>query len=173
MGSFNYAYRTLDGVENSGFTNAQTTSIFSDNGNLIVEFAGKQVTFDGKVVSGKYVDVIVNRDYIEARLDESIAGLFINEPIVPYTMGGARMIEDKMRQMFSAFGVMGIIAPVETEDDKKRSDLNDYQYKITLPESIDDIPENERNKRNFPFIKFSARLRGMINTVYDIDGELT
>ncbi|MBM9579692.1 DUF3383 family protein [Leptospira sp. 201903070] len=172
VGSYNYAYLPLDGVENSGYTNSQTSSIFSDNGNLIVDFGGAQVPFPGISTGNVYADVVENRVWLKARLRENITSLFLNSDVVPYTIQGIQMIESRMREVFVQAGVQGIIALVETEADKARSDLGDYQYKINLPETIDEIPTNDRNNRVLPNITFSCRLRGAINEV-DIDGELT
>jgi hypothetical protein len=63
-----------------------------------------------------------------------------------------------------------MIAAVETEEDLTRSDLGDFQYKIIVPD-FDSIPENDRDNRVFPPIKFKVRLQGAINSV-DIEGEL-
>lgn len=82
------------------------------------------------------------------------------------------MIEVKMREIFVQAGVQGIIAPIETDADKTRSDLGDYQYKINLPDIIDEITTDDRNNYVLPNVTFSCRLRGAINEV-DIDGELT
>ncbi|TGL77331.1 DUF3383 family protein [Leptospira yasudae] len=172
VGSYNYAYLPLDGVENSGYTNSQMNSVFADNGNLIVDFGGKQVPYPGISTAKVYADVVENRSWLKARLKENITALFLNSDVVPYTMQGIQMIESKMREVFVQAGVQGIIASVETEADKTRSDLGDYQYKINLPASIDEIPTNDRNNRVLPNITFSCRLRGAINEV-DIDGELT
>ncbi|MDI7190841.1 DUF3383 family protein [Leptospira santarosai] len=172
VGSYNYAYLPLDGVENSGYTNSQTSSIFSDRGNLIVDFGGAQVPFPGISTGNVYADVVENRVWLKARLRENITSLFLNSDVVPYTIQGIQMIEARMREVFVQAGRQGIIARVETDADKARSDLGDYQYKINLPETIDEIPTNDRNNRILPNVTFSCRLRGAINEV-DIDGELT
>ncbi|EMI66160.1 DUF3383 domain-containing protein [Leptospira noguchii] len=172
VGSYNYAYLPLDGVENSGYTNSQVSSVFSENGNLIVDFGGKQVPYPGISTGNVYADVVENRSWLKARLKENISSLFLNSDVVPYTIQGIQMIEAKMREVFVQAGVQGIIAPVETDADKTRSDLGDYQYKINLPDTIDEIPTNDRNNRVLPNVTFSCRLRGAINEV-DIDGELT
>lgn len=172
VGSYNYAYLPLDGVENSGYTDSQTSSIFSDKGNLIVDFGKAQVPFPGVSTGNVFADVVENRVWLKARLRENITSLFLNSDVVPYSIQGLQMVESRMRQVFVQAGVQGMIALVETEADKARSDLGDYQYKINLPETIDEIPTNDRNNRILPNITFSCRLRGAINEV-DIDGELT
>ncbi|EMN92508.1 hypothetical protein BUQ74_02860 [Leptospira weilii serovar Heyan] len=172
VGSYNYAYLPLDGVENSGYTDSQTSSIFSDKGNLIVDFGKAQVPFPGVSTGNVFADVVENRVWLKARLKENITSLFLNSDVVPYTIQGIQMIEARMREVFVQAGRQGIIAPVETDADKARSDLGDYQYKINLPETIDEIPTNDRNNRVLPNVVFSCRLRGAINEV-DIDGELT
>lgn len=172
VGSYNYAYLPLDGVENSGYANSQVSSVFAENGNLIVDFGGKQVPYPGISTGNVYADVVENRSWLKARLKENISSLFLNSDVVPYTIQGIQMIEAKMREVFVQAGIQGIIAPVETDTDKTRSDLGDYQYKINLPDTIDEIPTNDRNNRVLPNVTFSCRLRGAINEV-DIDGELT
>ncbi|WP_061286326.1 DUF3383 family protein [Leptospira interrogans] len=172
VGSYNYAYLPLDGVENSGYTNSQVSSVFAENGNLIVDFGGKQVPYPGISTGNVYADVVENRSWLKARLKENISSLFLNSDVVPYTIQGIQMIEAKMREVFVQAGIQGIIAPVETDTDKTRSDLGDYQYKINLPDTIDEITTNDRNNRVLPNVTFSCRLRGAINEV-DIDGELT
>ncbi|MBE8398040.1 DUF3383 family protein, partial [Leptospira borgpetersenii serovar Hardjo-bovis] len=137
----------LDGVENSGYANSQVRSVFAENGNLIVYFGGNQVPHPGISTGTFYADVVENRSWLKARLKENISSLFLNSDVVPYTIQGMQMIEAKMREVFVQAGIQGIIAPVETDTDKTRSDLGDYHYKINLPDTIDEIPTNDRNNR--------------------------
>lgn len=172
IGSFNYAYLLLNGVINSGFSNSDSSSILSDKGNLIMRYGGKDVTYPGISTAGVYADVVANRDLLEARLQEAIASTFINNDIIPYTTEGFDVMEAAMRQVFDNLAAMKIVAPVLTSDDKTRSDLGKYQYILTFPQSVDVIPDNDRNNRKLPLVTFSARLSGAINTM-DVSGVLT
>jgi hypothetical protein len=170
VGSYNPAYLRLAGVANSGYSNSQTNSIISDKGNVIALFNGFQVFWPGKTTGGAYDDVIDIRDFLEARLNEDVASVFLNNSKLGYTPTGAALIVSAMRDRFTAAGQAGLIATVETEEDLTRSDLGDYQYQIFLPD-FDSIPDNDRDSRIFPAIKFKCRLEGAINSV-DIEGEL-
>lgn len=170
VGSYNPAYLRLAGVTNSGFSNSTTISIIDDKGNVIALFSGFQVFWPGITTGGAYDDVIDIRDWLQARLKEDVSSVFLNNPKIGYTPTSIALITTAMRDRFTSAGNSGMIATVETEEDLTRSDLGDFQYKIIVPD-FDSIPENDRDNRVFPPIKFKVRLQGAINSV-DIEGEL-
>ncbi|NCN11262.1 MAG: DUF3383 domain-containing protein [Leptospira sp.] len=170
VGSYNPAYLRLSGVTNSGYSNSTTNSIINDKGNVIALFSGFQVFWPGITTGGAYDDVIDIRDWLQARLNEDVSSVFLNNPKIGYTTTSLALITTAMRDRFTAAGNSGMIAAVETDEDLTRSDLGDYQYKIIVPD-FDSIPKNDRDNRVFPPIKFKVRLQGAINTV-DIEGEL-
>lgn len=171
-GTFNYAYLRLSGVTNSGFTNSQVSSILQDKGNVIAMFSGFQVFWKGMTTGGSWADIIDLKDWLEARLQEDVSAVFLNNKRIGYTLTDVDKVESTMRTRMDSAAKQGKIAPVESEADLVRSDMGAYQYKIILPESIAEIPDNERNNRVFPSIKFSARLVGAINEM-DIEGVFT
>ncbi len=171
-GTFNYAYLRLSGATNSAFTNSQVSSIIEDKGNLIVNFSGFQVFWKGMTTSGAWADIIDLKDWLETRLLEDVSALFLNNRKIGYTLTDVSKVESTMRTRLDSSAKAGKIAPVESDDDRTRSDMGAYQYKIDLPNSIAEIPANEINNRNFPEIKFSARLVGAINEM-DIQGVFT
>lgn len=171
-GTFNYAYLRLSGATNSGFTNSQTSSILEDKGNVIALFSGFQVFWNGMTTGGAWADIIDLKDWLEARLLEDTSSVFLNNKKVGYTLKDLNKVESAMRRRLDSASEQEKIAPVESDDDRTRSDMGAYQYKIIIPDSISEIPDNDRNNRKFPVIKFSARLVGAINEM-DIDGVVT
>lgn len=170
VGSFNPAYLKLNGATNSGYTTSATNSILNDKGNIIALFSGFEVFWPGKTTGGAYDDVIDIRDWLQAGLKEDVSSVFLNNQKIGWTPSSLSLIVSAMRDRFTSAGQAGIIARVETEEDLTRSDLADFQYKLFVPD-FDSIPDNDRDNRKFPPIKFRARLQGAINTV-DIEGEL-
>lgn len=170
-GKATWAFKRGSGSTNSGFNSTDTNAIVTANGNVYAEIGGLIVTFPGKVTSGEFIDVIISRDYIKARLTEELHRLLIISPKIPYTLDGFAQVESALRSVFKQAGVGGIIATVNSEDDATRSDLGDYQYQITIPESLSDIPANSRASRILP-ISFTFRLAGAVHLV-DISGTIT
>ncbi|WP_078125873.1 DUF3383 family protein [Leptospira alexanderi] len=171
IGSITWDSKQLSGQKNSDVTMAEQAAILQKNGNLIREMGGVNVLWEGKTMSGQYIDVINGRDFLKARLQEAYHFLKINSDKLSMTPAGLKLIEASLREVFRDCGRRGIIAPVEDEDGRSRSDLGDYQYKLSLPGSISDIPTNDRANRKISNIKFSATVSGGINKI-EISGTM-
>lgn len=170
-GSITYAYKQLSGITESGYSKTETTGITASNGNVVADYKGVHVTYEGKTMSGQYIDILDARDYVKARLEEAIASMNINNAKIPFTQAGFRMYEKYMSEVLNEAGKIGIIAPVETEDDQTRSSQGKWQWKLTFPDTVSDVPTNDRANRKLS-ITGSLRVQGAIHTV-DIDLEFT
>ncbi|UMQ59864.1 DUF3383 family protein [Leptospira interrogans] len=171
IGSIQWDSKQLNGQRNSDVTMSEQSQILAKNGNLIREMGGVNVTWEGKTLSGQYIDNIHGRDYLKARLQEAYHSLKINNDKIPMTISGLRMVEAALREVFRDCGRREIIAKVEDADGRSRSDLGDFQYKLSMPETISDIPTNDRANRKVPQIKFSATIGGGINKI-EISGTM-
>lgn len=163
IGSISWDSKQLNGQRNSGVSMSRQGQILAKNGNLIREMGGVNVTWEGKTGSGQYIDNINGRDLTHARLLEALQFLKINTPKLSFTLTGIRMTEAALREVFRGLGRDGVIAPVESPEDRANSDIGDYQYKLTMPESVSAVSVNDRANRSLPAIKFSCVVGGGIN----------
>lgn len=122
-------------------------------------------------MSGQYIDIINGRDFLKARLQEAYHSLKINNDKISMTTSGLKLIEATLREVFRDCGRRGIIARVDDDDGRSRSDLGDFQYKLKMPEKISDIPTNDRANRKISNINFSATVSGGINKI-EISGTM-
>ncbi|WP_061216220.1 DUF3383 family protein [Leptospira santarosai] len=171
IGSIAWDSKQLNGQKNSDVTMSEQSQILAKNGNVIREMGGVNVTWEGKTMSGQYIDVVIGRYYLKARLQEAYHSLKINNDRISMTIGGLRLLEAALREVFRDCGRRGVIAGVEDADGRSRSDLGDYQYRLFMPERISDIPTNDRANRKISQIKFTCTVGGGINKI-EISGTM-
>lgn len=171
IGSATWDSKQLNGQKNSGVTLSEQSTLLANNLNLIREMGGVNVSWEGKTMSGQYIDVIQGRDLLKARLTEGWHSLKINTEKIPFTEQGRSMVESYIREVFRVVGRNGVIAPVETEADNENSDMGDFQYQLSIPE-ISEISTANKAARVFAPITFKAIIAGGINSL-EISGTLT
>lgn len=171
VGSLTWDSKFLNGQKNSDITMTEQSTLLANNFNVIREMGGVNVTWEGKTKSGQYIDIIMGRDFLKARLIETLQSLKINNSKVPMDSRGIAMVEGAIREVFRDAGRMGVIAPVVTQEDRKKSDLGDYQYKLEMPQSISEISQANRAQRKIAPIKFRMVVGGGINK-FEINGTM-
>ncbi len=82
---------------------------------------GQTVSYPGKVTSGEFIDIIISRDYIEARIVEELQRLLIVTPKIPYTLEGFTQVESLIRSVLRQAGINGIIAPAVSSGSSRDS----------------------------------------------------
>ena len=171
IGKYSWDSKQMNGITNSGVTMSEQTSLLAANFNLIREMGGVQVFWEGKTMSGQYIDSVVSRDYLTARFIEAMQNLKINNLKVPFDQRGIAMTEASLRSVFDGAGLNEVIRPVIVESDRQHSDLGRYQYKVNMPESVDAISAANRANRIIAPIVLECKLAGSINT-FKIEGSL-
>ena len=96
-GSETFMFKQLAGITADVLTATQVTNVENDNGNYYVTFGGTAITAKGTVSGGEYIDVTRDSDWLQARLQERIANLLINNAKVPFTDKGIAMVEAELR----------------------------------------------------------------------------
>ena len=159
-GSETWAFKTLNGVAASPISSSQTRELESENLNYYIACAGKNITQNGKMIGGEWIDVIRFRDWLKNRMQIQIYRLFIKNPKIPYTDAGITLVENQMFAVLKDGQMAGGIA--ETEYDEDENEISGYT--ITVPRAAS-LGSDQRAKRILPDCKFSARLSGAIHAV--------
>jgi len=164
IGSITWKWKSPTGISAATFSTTQLTQIRNNKGNAVTQRSGVVYVNEGITTGGEYIDVIMSRDYVKARLEEGLFGLLIRNKKIPYDNNGFAMIEAAMREVFIDCGRRGIIAKVATEDDAKYSDEGAYMYTVTIPER-NQIPANDRAERIVSGVEFSFVIAGAAHKV--------
>ncbi|MTI62169.1 MAG: DUF3383 domain-containing protein [Firmicutes bacterium] len=162
-GSATWKWKQLSGVENSGYTNADVSSMLSPgegepNMNPVIHEMGIDYTAEGKTVTGEYLDIQRAIDWMDARLTENIFQLLINEDKISYTNSGISQIVSAMKEIFRVGVNRGVIAEEDGEP----------LWNIDAPQR-QDIAQSDRANRNLPDIIFDFTAAGAIHSV-DVSG---
>lgn len=92
-GSCTYKNLVLSGVAAQNLTDTQIDAIHTKGGITFVEKAGDNVTTEGKVAGGEYIDIIDSEDYIIQQLAYKTQKVLNNTAKVPYDNNGIALLE--------------------------------------------------------------------------------
>lgn len=147
--------KTLPGVPLSTWTRTQGNFITSKNGNVYTSIGGVGFYQDGKVVSGRFFDIIRGADYLEARMEEDIFALIKRYSDlgrkIPYTGAGITIVETEMYKRMNISIGEGFLAATPPP--------------VVITPKVSDISANDKANRLLPDIPFEATLAGAIHRV--------
>lgn len=146
-GTSTWAYKTLRGVTADKINGNQETALQTKNCNYYSEVGGVNITQEGKVASGEWIDIIIGTDWIEARLREAVYGALVNNRKIPYDDSGIAIIEGLVKSVLSQAAAAGI--------------LQGDSIEVTVPK-YKDIPQADKLARKLPDVKFTALYQGAI-----------
>jgi len=149
-GSQTWAYKTISALAAYSITSSERTAILGKNCNIYTETAGINVTEEGKVASGEFIDIIRGLDWLESRLQEAVFTDLITVRKIPYTDEGATAIGGT---------VTGVL-----EEAARKKILVLESIKVAVPK-VTTISSTDRANRNLPDITFEARLQGAVHKV--------
>lgn len=159
-GSFTYKNLILKGIEPLDLTSAEIADIHTAGLMTFVTKAGDNVTTEGKVTSGEYIDIVDAKDYIISQIEYRVQKLLNNASKLPYTNAGIAAIEAEVVGVLNDAYANGII-------DTKEG-VPDYSVNFKTREQMS---ATERANRIYSGGNFSFTLAGAIHTV-TINGEL-
>lgn len=81
-----------DPATNIPLTFTQTDNLNNRNANFIGTVGGIDISRIGKVSANEFIDIIRNRDFLEARITEGLQNKQINSPVIPFTDPGINEI---------------------------------------------------------------------------------
>lgn len=160
-GSNNWAYKTLPGVSVDSLTANQQTILYGvpvagvqgKNVNVYESFGGANITFPGMAASGRYFDLTIGVDWLQAKLQEAIYSQLVNSPKIPYTDAGVSSLMNVINAVLRLAEANGLL------------DGNDPANPIYVrADSVDKVPVNQRAERIAPTLYFGGRLQGAISS---------
>lgn len=157
-GSITWAYQTLAGIAFSLITPSEIAELVGKSVNHYIRIAGNNVTIEGHVASGEWIDVMRGIDLITARLKENIFSRLVNLKKIPYTDPGISVIESEVRGVMQ----LGIANSIFTADPAPV---------VSVPLAAD-VDANDKANRLLPDVTFTATLAGAIHKT-EISGIVT
>lgn len=161
-GSFTYKNIILSGIEAQNLTDAQIDAIHKKGGITFVQKAGDNVTSEGKLAGGEYIDVIDSEDYIIQQLAYKTQKLMNTAAKVPFDNNGIAMLESVAVDVLQGAFNQGMIAI-------KADGSPAYSVAYALSE---DVSEKDRANRRYLGGTFSFTLAGAVHEV-EITGTIT
>lgn len=161
-GSFTYKNMVLSGVPAQELTDTEIEAIHQKGGITFVSKAGDNVTSEGKVAGGEYIDIIDSEDYIIQQLAYKTQKVLNNAAKVPYDNNGIAMLESVAMDVLQSAYNNGMI--VTNEDGTPG-----YSVSYALRE---DTADTDRANRTYLGGSFSFALTGAIHEV-EITGSIT
>ncbi len=169
-GSVTWKWQEVAGITTPNFSATQLNQIRTANGQTFEKVSGYLMSNGGITTGGQFIDIIQIRDYAKARMYEAIIRN-LRGGTTGMDADGISVLVSSLRQVLDAMGRAGQISPVDNEDDAKRSDMGQYQYKITVPE-ITSLTDADRLARKYMGLAWTFRARGKMHEV-DIQGRIT
>lgn len=149
-GSQTWAYKTLAGIQAYALTGGQRSALYTKNYNTYTTRGGVNVTEEGKVASGEYIDVMIGVDWLESRLETEVFTKLVNMRKVPYDDGGILVIKGAVESVLNEAVRAGVLIAGSV---------------VITTEAYADISTANKLARNLPDVKFTALLQGAIQKV--------
>lgn len=161
-GSFTYKNLILYGVPAQDLTETEIAEIHKKGGITFVAKAGDNVTSEGKVAGGEYIDVIDSEDYIIQQLTYKTQKVLNNSSKVPYDNNGIALLESVAVDVLQSAYNNGMIV---TNPDGTPGYSVSYDMR-------EDTKETDRSKRVYLGGSFSFALTGAIHEI-EVTGSIT
>lgn len=161
-GSFTYKNLILSGVAAQELTDTQIEAIHKKGGITFLAKAGDNVTSEGKVAGGEYIDIIDTEDYIIQQLAYKTQKVLNQSAKVPYDNNGIALLETVAVDVLQGAYNNGMI--ITNEDGTPG-----YSVNYALRE---DTAATDRANRIYLGGNFSFALSGAIHEV-EITGSIT
>lgn len=166
VGSTNWAYKTLAGIAEgatqdiaaSSLTQTKIDAAVDVNANVYTQTLGADFIYFGTMTGGKnidkegeYIDIIINIDFLQARVEEGLMSLLLEKDIIPFTDGGITIVDTRLKSLLQVYGVnQGILVD---------------QSVVTFFPKRADVSQVDRDDRKLPGGTFTAELTGGINNI--------
>ena len=150
-GSATYAFKQLSGVGADDWTATERTLIEGSTikGNHYATEAGIGITRPGKSFGGEWIDVVFGLAWLQARLEERLFSLLVNNPKIPYTDEGVALVVAEIEAQLQEAQDRGVLAP---------------GWAVTAG-AVADADDADKAARILRDVEFTATLAGAIHTI--------
>lgn len=168
-GASTWKFKQLVGISADSYTASQRTTLIGVPGvsvgkgvNIYESVGGQNITEEGWMVGGQFIDVTVGLDWLKSTLQTAVFSQLVNNPKIPYTDKGISVIENAVRQV------------LQQASDAGGTGLLDSTSIVVTVSAVSSIPSNTRAQRLLPSgsVNFTARLTGAFHFVV-INGTIT
>jgi len=166
-GSETWAFKRLAAVYPSLLSSTLTKALVEGHSNYFTQVAGRNITMNGQVRGGEWIDVIRGRDWLQNDMQLRIFNLLLMNPKIPFTNSGIALVQNEMIASLKSARVRGIVAEDEFDEDG----VLVPSFTTSVPNSLS-ITATQKASRVLSDCRFSARLAGAIHAVR-VDGTLT
>lgn len=150
-GSESWKFKTLAGVSYSNLTTTQSNNALNKKANTYEFIGGVNMTANGTVAQGEYIDTVRGIDWLTSRIQEFVFSVLVQNPKVPYTDAGITVIQSEVMRALA----LGVANDFLT---------NDPAPVVTVPKAADVSPA-DKAARILRDVRFTATLAGAIHAV--------
>jgi len=153
VGSVTWKFKTLKGITPLPLTSTEINEIHGLGANTYVTKAGDDVTTEGKVVGGEYIDIIHAKDYVKFSIEYAVQKLLNSAGKISYDDTGIAQIESVVKTVLQRAFNQGIIA-------RDSDGLGMYSTTFKTRQETDPA---DRTARNYKGGQFTFDLAGAIH----------
>jgi hypothetical protein len=157
-GSSTWKFKTLVGITASTLTPTQQSVAEGKNCNVYTEVGGVNITSEGVMASGEFIDVIHGLDWLEITMEEDVFAFLVSQEKVPYTDGGISGIESIIKNRLTIAVQNNVLA-------------SDPPPETSVPRATA-VPSSDRAARELNQVTFTGRLSGAIHAL-TVEGTVT
>jgi len=165
-GSETWAFKVLVGVYASTLSGSFKKSLTDGHSNYFAQYAGRNISMNGQVRGGEWIDIIRGRDWLQNDMQLRIYNLFLKNSKIAYTNSGIALVQNEIIASLKAAQVRGIVAENEYNADGELVP----GFTTRVPNS-QDLTDTQKASRVLTDCRFSARLAGAVHAVR-VDGSL-
>jgi hypothetical protein len=148
-GSATFKFKTIAGATVDNLSASESTAIKGKNGNTYELIGGVNITAEGIVASGEFIDIIIGIDWLQARIEERVYAKLVQLKKIPFTDAGVAIIENELRAQLKQGVAVGLLAA-------------DPEFTVTVPK-VADVSPADKALRYLPGITFAATLAGAVH----------
>lgn len=149
-GEETWALKSLRGVRPVTLTDTQRANLVAKNINSYETVAGVNVTFDGRVASGDYIDATRARLWFADEVQKNLFTGLISLPKVPFDFRGQTFIDSRLQASAKLAVERGVLAQDE--------------WSTFVPDPLD-VPEADRNDRLWSGTSVEGRMQGAAHDI--------